>query len=209
MYLSLTETFQDLLCAINLQHDCHRGKCQALDNQEICQEREITSLTRLVVKHTDDNHFIVNVHSLHNYQHIAAAIPLQLRQPTFHVDDEMALHNLASAQVRDKKHQQTVDKTALLMAKVMGRASIPTTLPDIEAPREQLLDPLGTDEDLIDLLQEFIAPEQLDDDGSTNTADTHSITRPAHINAPPPANIARAAFDVPNSNKVSAKSLTL
>ncbi|KAJ7180000.1 hypothetical protein C8R43DRAFT_822415, partial [Mycena crocata] len=65
----------DLESAVNLQHDCHRGSCGPDGTSPVMQEREKTSKTKPVIRHTDDNNFIVNTASLHNYVQIAAATP--------------------------------------------------------------------------------------------------------------------------------------
>ncbi|KAH9967697.1 hypothetical protein BJV74DRAFT_718506, partial [Russula compacta] len=90
----------DIISVVNLQHDCHCGGCGATGTQAIYEEHEITSLSRTVVTHTDSEHYIVNIASLHNYAHIASALPSHLRKSSFCVESEMALRNGATLQIR-------------------------------------------------------------------------------------------------------------
>lgn len=97
---------------VNLQHDCYRGHCLTSQQEPIRQEREITSRSRSVLAHTDDDHFIVNIQSLHNYHTISLALPPRLRCSGFVIEDETALCQNAAAQIREKKRQDdeaTVD----------------------------------------------------------------------------------------------------
>lgn len=119
---------------VNLQHDCHRGKCETSGTQILHQEREATTRSRTVIKHSDDTHFIVNTQSLHNYQHISRAIPSNLHGSSFNVVDPVGLRNQASAILRDKKQQQVEARKALSMATVMGRSEIPSVRLGDEEP---------------------------------------------------------------------------
>ncbi|KAF8181413.1 hypothetical protein K438DRAFT_2169421, partial [Mycena galopus ATCC 62051] len=58
---------EDLESAVNLQHDCIHSKCGPNGTSIVMQEREKTSKTKRVILHNDDNRFIVNTASLHNY----------------------------------------------------------------------------------------------------------------------------------------------
>ncbi|KAJ6469227.1 hypothetical protein DFH09DRAFT_1294525 [Mycena vulgaris] len=93
---------QDLESAVNLQHDCHRGKCGPYGFTPVIQERERTSKTNPAIHHTDDNNFIVNTASLHNYHQISAATPAPLRTHSFSINDQVALRTSAAVQIREK-----------------------------------------------------------------------------------------------------------
>ncbi|KAJ6506057.1 hypothetical protein DFH09DRAFT_943370, partial [Mycena vulgaris] len=92
----------DLESAVNLQHDCHRGKCGPNGFTPVIQEREGTSKTKPAIHHTDNNNFIVNTASLHNYHQISAATPAPLRTHSFSIDDQVALRTSAAVQIREK-----------------------------------------------------------------------------------------------------------
>ncbi|KDQ15036.1 hypothetical protein BOTBODRAFT_94896, partial [Botryobasidium botryosum FD-172 SS1] len=65
----------DVISQVNLQHDCSKQGCTHSGVQYVMQEHQKSQVTRKVIKHVDDSHFIVNMGSLHNYQHIERAIP--------------------------------------------------------------------------------------------------------------------------------------
>lgn len=73
--------------------------------QAIYREREITSLSRTVVTHTDSEHYIVNTASLHNYGPISSTLPSHLRKSSFHVDSESTLRNTAAYQIQLAKRK--------------------------------------------------------------------------------------------------------
>jgi hypothetical protein len=100
---------QDIISAVNLQHDCHRGACGTTGTQALYEEREITTLSRTVVAHTDSEHYIVNTASLHNYAQIASALPSHLRTFSFHVESETTLRNDAALQIRLAKQKPPPD----------------------------------------------------------------------------------------------------
>ncbi|KAF7974716.1 hypothetical protein HWV62_11375 [Athelia sp. TMB] len=112
----------DIVSSVNLQHDCRRGRCETSGTQILHQEREATTQHRTIVKHNDHIHFIINTQSLHNYRHIAHAIPLHLRGSSFRIADPIALRRQAASMLRDKKQQQTEARKAASMAIAMGRA---------------------------------------------------------------------------------------
>ncbi|KAJ6583645.1 hypothetical protein B0H10DRAFT_2198263 [Mycena sp. CBHHK59/15] len=93
---------EDIESAVNLQHDCHRGKCGPHASVSVLQEREATTITRARIKHTDNTRFIVNMASLHNYRQILAAIPAYLHPHSFTVPDQDALRVAAAVQIREK-----------------------------------------------------------------------------------------------------------
>ncbi|KAJ7262385.1 hypothetical protein C8J57DRAFT_1719333 [Mycena rebaudengoi] len=93
---------EDLESAVNLQHDCHHANCEPDGVVSVVQERENTTKTKSIMRHTDDHRFIVNTSSLHNYRQISAAIPANLRSHSFTVENPEALHIAAAVQIREK-----------------------------------------------------------------------------------------------------------
>ncbi|KAJ7243675.1 hypothetical protein C8J57DRAFT_1031765, partial [Mycena rebaudengoi] len=91
----------DVESTVNLQHNCHHGRCGSTSSTPIIQEREKTSQTRSAILHTNDVHFIVNTSSLHNYSQISAATPPSLRSHPFTVADQDALCTSAAVQIRN------------------------------------------------------------------------------------------------------------
>ncbi|KAB5589078.1 hypothetical protein CTheo_7477 [Ceratobasidium theobromae] len=71
---------QDIICPINIQHDCVESRnCSQYQVTER-QEREDTSRTQNRVQHLDDGRFVLNIHGLHNASHIRQALPPSLVQ---------------------------------------------------------------------------------------------------------------------------------
>ncbi|KAI5989187.1 hypothetical protein F5J12DRAFT_700323, partial [Pisolithus orientalis] len=68
----------DIICSVNLQHDCFQGKCQATGQEVVRQEQKLTGKKCSVMAHVDENHFIVNTHALHNAKYIHKALPPRL-----------------------------------------------------------------------------------------------------------------------------------
>jgi hypothetical protein len=52
---------------ISAQHDCRRGECQPAVVGKERQEREETSRDMSLIKHTDDDHFLLNMAGLHPF----------------------------------------------------------------------------------------------------------------------------------------------
>lgn len=85
----------------NAQHDCYGSRCTLIENAEsIYQERERTSCTRAAIRHADDKHFFLNMHSLHNAHRIRQSIPRALTQPKPYFEDREAKHNEFAAELR-------------------------------------------------------------------------------------------------------------
>ncbi|KAJ6624579.1 hypothetical protein B0H10DRAFT_2162183 [Mycena sp. CBHHK59/15] len=106
---------EDIECAVNLQHDCHFGKCvpHISASVQTLQEREATSITRACIRHSDDDRFIVNMAALHNHHQISSAIPASVGVHSFTVQDQTALRISAAAQIRDKIPGNTDDPMSL------------------------------------------------------------------------------------------------
>ncbi|KAJ7689755.1 hypothetical protein B0H14DRAFT_2301141, partial [Mycena olivaceomarginata] len=88
-------------CAVNLQHNCHAVKCGPHNSVSVVQERELTSITRAHIQHMDNNCFIVNISSLHNYHQILSAIPASISTHSFTVENQVALRTSAAVQIRE------------------------------------------------------------------------------------------------------------
>ncbi|KAF8748600.1 hypothetical protein RHS01_10718 [Rhizoctonia solani] len=74
----LSVPVQDIVCVINLQHNCAaEGKCTQRQVAER-QEREDTNRTQDVVKHTNNQRYILNTQGLHGIKHVRRALPLTL-----------------------------------------------------------------------------------------------------------------------------------
>lgn len=127
----LTSSTKDVLCAVNVQHDCQRGACVMNDGRAVFQEREVTKIRRTNIKHLDDRHYVVNTSSLHNYESIQQSLPVSLFPPSFPMNSA-EIRSRASAQLWDKKRQKQVEKELKEQQAVMGLGSATQTMPAAE-----------------------------------------------------------------------------
>jgi len=98
-------TFKDVLCTVNVQHDCAASRCNEVQMIQECQEHLITTRTKDIVNHKPTNAYLLNIHALHNYQYIASVLPPSLRSegnvPL--VNDHQTVRLQAAKLVRSKK----------------------------------------------------------------------------------------------------------
>ncbi|KAI0369657.1 hypothetical protein BV20DRAFT_945672 [Pilatotrama ljubarskyi] len=111
-----TRCDQDIICAVNVQHDCTRGLCISSNTEHVRQEREVTLRTRTTITHTDKTHFVLNMHGLHNHSLIRSCLPAALLSPKtyFPANERMALHRTAAESLRDTKLQKKLAKEAAI-----------------------------------------------------------------------------------------------
>ncbi|KAF8549095.1 hypothetical protein OG21DRAFT_1395790, partial [Imleria badia] len=65
----------DIICTVNIQHDCSSSDCNSTSTIPEKQERLLTSRTKDFVKHACTNAYVVNTSAIHNHQWIKAVIP--------------------------------------------------------------------------------------------------------------------------------------
>ncbi|KAF7358148.1 hypothetical protein MVEN_00862900 [Mycena venus] len=85
---------------ISVQHDCREGDCQPTVVQKEFQEREETSRNVSLIKHSNDDRFVINMAGLHNFVKLCRALPRALTdlQPLF--PDRVTFHKEAAEQAR-------------------------------------------------------------------------------------------------------------
>ncbi|KAJ8073264.1 hypothetical protein PM082_020136 [Marasmius tenuissimus] len=100
----------DILCTLNVQHDCSFGNCTNVKRKVIYQERLETSRSQAVVDHTDLQQFILNTHSLHNHSIISKLLPssltIVLSRPSLPPDEQNELRLRAASHIRNQKSQE-------------------------------------------------------------------------------------------------------
>ncbi|KIO07666.1 hypothetical protein M404DRAFT_104131, partial [Pisolithus tinctorius Marx 270] len=62
----------NVLCNVNIQHDCASSRCTGVQVVGERQENDKTTRTKMIINHTPTNAFLLNTHALHNYKRIAA-----------------------------------------------------------------------------------------------------------------------------------------
>jgi hypothetical protein len=150
---------QDIVCAVNTQHDCAKAACADNGTVAIMQERKESGRTRPAIAHRDDDHFLLNTSSLHNYQHILAVLPPHLRGSASSLTPSHAalIREQASDQVRDQRHVRAEAQKALAMEKIMGAAR--------SSGSNELLNSLRDDGELLEVFSDVLA-----DAGSANSS---------------------------------------
>lgn len=153
-----------IISSVNVQHDCSRGNCTITRPQNLYQEREVTGRQRMLVAHLDDEHYILNMQSLHNYQSLARLVPDHLRQSSYHVTDVVQLRLQAAASIRAKLKGEAEVKEDLFAATISERVESSGVDPDAtEHTGAELLHSLEDDNELISVLQAFLQ-RNIDDD---------------------------------------------
>ncbi|EPQ49937.1 hypothetical protein GLOTRDRAFT_97310, partial [Gloeophyllum trabeum ATCC 11539] len=124
-----------ILAIVNVQHDCLRGACKTTSSVTVRQEREETTRTKSIVKHTEYPYYLLNIYSLHNNNIIREAVPLHLRsRPPLYLDRH-ELHISAAASLRDEKLQKKLAKEAAIRKQAETArlaANLPGLLDDVE-----------------------------------------------------------------------------
>ncbi|KAG2073776.1 hypothetical protein BDR04DRAFT_1009623, partial [Suillus decipiens] len=69
---------QDIVCAVNLQHNCLNVKCTNLSTKHVWQEWTQTDQMTSIMEHQPLPHHLLNTFSIHNYQHIHSFLPESL-----------------------------------------------------------------------------------------------------------------------------------
>src|ERR1700722_16531230 len=96
---------KDVICVVNVQHDCSSSECHETTLVRTRQERtESDHMSQLIV-HKDTKRFVLNTNSLHNYQAIALTLPADLppSRPKVETLDIANLRRQAARSVRDRK----------------------------------------------------------------------------------------------------------
>ncbi|KAH9831856.1 uncharacterized protein C8Q71DRAFT_798855 [Rhodofomes roseus] len=106
---------QDIVCAVNIQHDCSKHGCSETGTESIRQEREETTRTRAITKHHDSTDYVVNVLALHNQRLLREALPEPLRVKPVFFTDRAQLHKDAAVSLRDQKLQKKLTKDAAIL----------------------------------------------------------------------------------------------
>ncbi|KAF8346814.1 hypothetical protein F5887DRAFT_834375, partial [Amanita rubescens] len=105
---------KDILCSVNIQHDCSASGCKESEQVAVRQEYMETTQRREQVQHVDGTKYLLNVFSIHNYEMISNVIPAPLRHAlsTFRfVPDGTEVKLKAAAEIRQKKKSATTTTT--------------------------------------------------------------------------------------------------
>ncbi|KAJ6490861.1 hypothetical protein C8R45DRAFT_1096404 [Mycena sanguinolenta] len=96
----------------SVQHDCRKGDCQPVAVRKEIQERQETDRNVSLVKHADDDHFVVNMAALHNFVRLCRALPRTFTELRPLYPDRVAFHKSAAEKgraLRTKKPEQAAE----------------------------------------------------------------------------------------------------
>lgn len=79
-----------MLFRFAVEHDCLKSNCPIRSLRPRKQERQVTSKMAYGVDHVDDEHFVINLLSLHNPHLIREILPPMLTQPRRIFEDREA-----------------------------------------------------------------------------------------------------------------------
>ncbi|OJA20984.1 hypothetical protein AZE42_10828 [Rhizopogon vesiculosus] len=94
---------KDIICAVNLQHNCLDAKCTDFSKKNLWQEWTQTDKMTSVMKHKPSLHYLLNTLSIHNYEHIHSLIPESLHEMPLCVADPGAVRKAAVKQLQGKR----------------------------------------------------------------------------------------------------------
>jgi hypothetical protein len=97
----------------SVQHDCRKGSCKPSIIRKEVQEREETHRTTMLIKHSDDDHFIILMAGLHNFVHVCRVLPRSLTELKPLHKDRVAFHKEMALQAQGlgtQKRTKTAEK---------------------------------------------------------------------------------------------------
>ncbi|KAJ7048004.1 hypothetical protein C8F01DRAFT_1008807 [Mycena amicta] len=119
----------DIEFCCSVQHDCRRGKCRPSVMGRQLQEREETTHNSMLIKHEDDEHFVLNLGSTHNFVDLTCCLPAHIYELKPLQEDRLAFHTaiaLKAKSARTSARAQTAAKrraTAASKKQAAGEAA--------------------------------------------------------------------------------------
>ena len=111
---ALTQHGQDILCSVNVQHDCSASGCKESKQVTIRQEYAETMQNHEQVQHMDCTKYLLNIFSIHNYKTISNVIPAPLKHALSSlqfVPNSIEVKLKAAAEICQKKKSATATTT--------------------------------------------------------------------------------------------------
>ncbi|OBZ67227.1 hypothetical protein A0H81_13040 [Grifola frondosa] len=129
----------DVLFIFNAQHNCFGSQCKVVECDEIVTQRDRGNPTQRKnkVTHADDNHYILNMHALHNAHLVRETLPRQLTAPTHYLEDRAAKHKELAATLRiagPTRRAEAVAKAKATRERKQKASRPADILVDVEAP---------------------------------------------------------------------------
>ncbi|KAG2120425.1 uncharacterized protein F5147DRAFT_562462 [Suillus discolor] len=102
---------EDIICIVNLQHDCVKAQCTDISQCRVHQEQTKTAHTRPVIQHQPSPFYLLNAYSIHNHAQIQSVIPQSLRETPLRVPNVADVRLAAACQIREKKAAKKAGET--------------------------------------------------------------------------------------------------
>ncbi|KAH9925298.1 uncharacterized protein B0H18DRAFT_933788 [Fomitopsis serialis] len=102
----------EVMFIVNVQHNCLDGKCRPTGIRRCVRERMETEITQTFIEHTNDTHYILNMHALHNARLIRKVLPRHLTKPTPYLNNRNDEHKKMAASLRAAQDVQRAKEAA-------------------------------------------------------------------------------------------------
>jgi hypothetical protein len=116
-YIVLKAKSVQFICSV--QHDCQIGSCKPKISRKERQERKEMNWDTMLIKHSNNDQFILNMSTLHNFVQLCKVLPQSLTKLTASHEDHLGFHKKMAAQAsstRTKKRKKTTEKRCAIAA---------------------------------------------------------------------------------------------
>ncbi|KAF7304147.1 hypothetical protein MIND_00646400 [Mycena indigotica] len=141
-FLVVPGTAMEFSCSV--QHDCRMGHCQPAVVAKERQERQDTTRDISLVRHGDDENFVLNLGSVHNFVELTRVLPRNLWKLNALHDNHLLFHTQMAVKARASRliaREKTAEKQRATAAKKKEQA-------EEAAQKAQMVDSDGSESDL-------------------------------------------------------------
>ncbi|KAF7310181.1 FAD-binding-3 domain-containing protein [Mycena indigotica] len=121
-YVLLNPPAIQFVCSV--AHDCRRGACQPVAGGKERQEREDTIRDTSLLKHTDDDRFVLNLAAFHNFAEIRRILPREYTCLKLLHDDRESFHRVTALKAQDLRKTRQQKTAAKRKAKTAEKKRI-------------------------------------------------------------------------------------
>ncbi|KAF7324149.1 hypothetical protein MKEN_00637600 [Mycena kentingensis (nom. inval.)] len=153
----------------SVQHDCRTGRCKPVVAGKERQEREDTARDISLLRHTDDDRFVLNMGSVHNFVELTRALPPELSRLKLDQADRVGFHTEMSGKAkaarmsaRERAAAKRRETAAKKKAKAAQAAEEAEKAQESANTAEKMVSGLGSDDD--DELDEDLAAGLVESD---------------------------------------------
>lgn len=104
--LLILSLLQDVLFAVNVQHDCFTSQCSTFAHRAEKQEREDAGKTLRYLQHNNTEYFVLNTHGFHNVHLLRQVLPATLIKPQPWAANREVLHRSLSEKFATQTKQR-------------------------------------------------------------------------------------------------------